>query len=499
MRSDASRCIDAFADVRVLVIGDPILDRYLEGERLRFCREAPVPNVDISRRHDSPGGAANAAANVRALGAQVEYLGVLGDDPEGAFLRSALDALGVGTSQLVVQAGRRTRAKHRIVAESQLMLSFASGDIDPIDAAAEHALARRLEDLLAWCDALVVSDYGYGIITPPILERLVAMRGLPRTVVVDSRERLAAFARGKPTAVKPNYRELASLTGHAALDGRDDRAAAVADHAELLLERTGARVVAATLDRDGAVLIERGRKPRRLFARPSAARNTAGAGDTFIAVFSLALAAGASSEMAGELAVAAAGVAIGKDGTSCCTAPELRNCFSPSGKLADLETLVERVESYRRQGRRVVFTNGCFDILHRGHVTLLEQAKALGDVLVVAVNADASIRRLKGSARPINTLEDRLQVLAALGCVDHVLGFEEDTCAALVRALKPHVFVKGGDYTIDTLPEAADVRAVGGVVHVLPYLTDRSTTGVIERIRREAEAMSALAVAGSPA
>lgn len=499
MRPDASRCIDAFARLRVLVVGDPILDRYLAGERLRFCREAPVPNVDVSRRHDIPGGAANAAANVRALGAEVEYLTVLGDDPEGAFLRDALTALGVATSHVVVQPGRRTRAKHRIVAESQLMLSYTSGDIGPVDPAAAHALAARLEELLAWCDVLVVSDYGYGVITAPALERLASPLGRPRVMVVDSRERLEAFARARPTAVKPNHREVAALLGEAAFAGREDRAAVVTEHADMLLERSGARLVAATLDRDGAVLIERGRMPRRLFARPSAARNTAGAGDTFVAAFALALAAGASSEMAGELAVAAAGVAIGKDGTATCTAAELRNCFSPSGKLAVLPELAERVASYRCQGRRVVFTNGCFDILHRGHVTLLEQAKALGDVLVVAVNADDSIRRLKGEGRPINTLEDRLQVLAALACVDHVVGFDEDTCAALVRALRPHVFVKGGDYTVETLPEADDVRAVGGVVHVLPYLTDRSTTGVIERIRREARAIGSLTSAEDPA
>ena len=209
----------------------------------------------------------------------------------------------------------------------------------------------------------------------------------------------------------------------------------------------------------------------------------AGAGDTFASALALALAAGAPTSTAAELASAAAAVVVGKERTATCSAQELREFVSAEGKyVSDLGRLAARVEFYRRQGEKVVFTNGCFDILHRGHITYLNRAKALGDVLIVGVNSDDGIRRLKGPDRPINSLEDRVQVLAALSCIDHLVAFDEDTPCNLIRAIRPHVFVKGGDYTRERLPEAPLVEELGGVVHILPYLQDRSTTGLIERI-----------------
>jgi D-beta-D-heptose 7-phosphate kinase/D-beta-D-heptose 1-phosphate adenosyltransferase len=494
MPLDVPQLIDAFACSRVLVTGDAILDRYLEGEQLRFSREAPVPNVTVSRRRDTPGGAANTAANVRALGARVEFVGVLGDDPEGEFLRNAMRDAGVGVEHIVIQPGRRTRAKHRVVAASQLLLAFDSGDVSAINRDAELLLLHRLEALLAEADALIVSDYDYGTLTDAVIDGLVRLAAREeKVIVVDSRHRLPRFRALAPTAVKPNFEETRELLPQADLTG-ETRAASVAVHAERLLALTGARLVAATLDNEGTVLIEGGGVVHRVFSRPVHARNAAGAGDTFVAALTLALAAGSPGRAAGEIASAAAAVAIAKDGTSTCTGDELLGCFAPHAKYeAALEHLAQRVQSYRDQGRRVVFTNGCFDILHRGHVTLLHQARALGDILIVAVNSDASISRLKGPGRPINSLEDRMQVLAALACVDHLIAFDEDTCVRLVEALRPDVFVKGGDYTRETLPEADAVEAGGGIVHVLPYLSDRSTTGLIQRIKQPQETAAAVA------
>jgi D-beta-D-heptose 7-phosphate kinase/D-beta-D-heptose 1-phosphate adenosyltransferase len=486
MRTDSSQLIDRFAGMRVLVFGDAILDRYLEGEQLRFSREAPVPNVTISRRRDTPGGAANTAANVRALGAEVDFLAVLGDDPEGEFLRAALRAQDVDVEHIVSQPRRRTHAKHRVVAASQLLLSFDSGDVGAIDIGCQRLIVQRLRALLDKADAIIVSDYDYGTLTAEVLGCLAAHRCRANTVlVVDSRHRLSQFQPLAPTAVKPSYEETKELLRGTSLEAYDTRALAICAHANRLLELTGAGMVAATLDSEGAVLLERGADPHRVFGRSVHARNAAGAGDTFVAALTLSLAAGASARVAGELATAAASVAIAKEGTSTCSAEELRDCLDPQGKYEpDLQRLAQRVQSYRDQGRRVVFTNGCFDILHRGHVTLLNQARTLGDILIVAVNSDAGIRRLKGPGRPINSLEDRVQVLAALACVDYLIAFHEDTCIGLVQALRPHVFVKGGDYTRDTLPEALAVEAAGGAVHVLPYLSDRSTTGLIQRIQQ---------------
>jgi D-beta-D-heptose 7-phosphate kinase/D-beta-D-heptose 1-phosphate adenosyltransferase len=241
--------------------------------------------------------------------------------------------------------------------------------------------------------------------------------------------------------------------------------------------------VAVTLDVDGAIILERDRPPHRTSTRPTSHSRAAGAGDTFLAALALALAAGADREAAAELASAACAVAVTREGTTPCTMEELRTHLA-----ADLEpppdtfALLRRLEPARSDNRRIVFTNGCFDILHRGHITYLSQAKALGDILVVGVNSDDSVRRLKGSSRPINSLADRMGVLAALHCVDHVIAFDEDTPCELVRAIRPDIFVKGGDYTLDRLPEASIVEAYGGSVRILPFVADRSTTDLIERI-----------------
>ena len=211
----------------------------------------------------------------------------------------------------------------------------------------------------------------------------------------------------------------------------------------------------------------------------------AGAGDTFTAALALGLASGVSVETAVELASAASAVAVGKEGTATCTASELREYVSLEAKyIPQFGRLAARLEFYRQQGRRIVFTNGCFDILHRGHITYLNRAKSLGDVLVVAVNSDDSIRRIKGPDRPINTLEDRIGVLAALSCIDLLTAFDEDIPWNVIETVRPHVFVKGGDYTRERLPEAALVEKLGGVVEILPLLQDRSTTGIIERIQK---------------
>jgi D-beta-D-heptose 7-phosphate kinase/D-beta-D-heptose 1-phosphate adenosyltransferase len=231
-------------------------------------------------------------------------------------------------------------------------------------------------------------------------------------------------------------------------------------------------------------MFERGLPPYRTYARPAKNLRAAGAGDTFVSALAAALAASGATTAAAEIASAAAAVVVAKDGTSTCTAAELREQLSADVKVvSDLPRFGRRMELYRAQGKRVVFTNGCFDILHRGHVTYLNRAKALGDLLVVAVNSDDSVRRLKGDSRPINALDDRMRVIEALSCVDHVIAFDEDTPVELVRTLRPDIYAKGGDYTRESLPETPIVEELGGVVRILPFLEERSTTGVIEKIR----------------
>jgi D-beta-D-heptose 7-phosphate kinase/D-beta-D-heptose 1-phosphate adenosyltransferase len=256
-------------------------------------------------------------------------------------------------------------------------------------------------------------------------------------------------------------------------------------HEKRLLDLTGAKIAAVTLDAEGAIIFERDRPSYRTYAPPANNSRATGAGDTFVSVLTLALAALAPTPVAADLAASAAAVVVGKDGTTACSAQELRESLASADKyVPDPSWLVALVASYRASFRRIVFTNGCFDILHAGHVSYLKRARELGDILIIGVNSDASVSRLKGPSRPINPLSDRIQVLGALGCVDHLVPFDDDTPSNLIRMVRPDVYVKGGDYTKETLPEAPLVEQLGGVVQILPFVENSSTSSIIKRIRQ---------------
>jgi D-beta-D-heptose 7-phosphate kinase/D-beta-D-heptose 1-phosphate adenosyltransferase len=485
MNNSLTDLIGRFAGRNVLVLGEAMLDTYLEGTSDRLCREAPVPIVALSSRRDAPGGAANAALNAHALGASVRFLSVVGSDAEGARLRRLLHERGLNVDDLREGPSRSTLAKTRVLAASQLLLRFDQGSTGPIDPATEEAVIERLVEWFPRSDAVIISDYGYGILTPRVIAALAELQlRAPRVVVADSKD-LTAYRGVGLTAVKPNYEEAVWLIGSPSSNDGDSRIGRMAADGARILEVTGARIAAVTLDSEGALVFERDRPPYRTYAQPAPHARAAGAGDTFLAALALGLAAGGDTTAAAELASAAASVVVRQEGTVPCTASDLRDQIDVGDKLVSNRLrLAELRDSYRRAGRRVVFTNGCFDILHRGHITYLSRAKALGDLLIVGVNSDESIRRLKGPSRPINSLDDRVQVLAALSCIDHVVPFDEDTPCRLIEVVRPDVFAKGGDYTRDRLPEAELVESLGGVVRILSFIADRSTTDIIERIRR---------------
>ena len=478
--------LERFADLSVVVVGDAMVDVYLEGSAARLCREAPVPVVQLEQRADLPGGAANTAVNLSGLGADTRLVSVVGADADGTRLRALLEDGGVRTDCLAVGEERQTLSLNRVSAGSQLLVRYDEGSSDPLSPECEQLLLDLLERGLADADAIVVSDYGHGLFTPAVVDLLAEHQArTPRVLVVDSRHP-AAFRHLRPTAVKPNWSEALHLLGSGELDGVSERADGIAEHGDRILELTGAQIAAVTLDSEGAIVFERGRPPHRTFPRALPEGGTTGAGDTFVAALTLALAAGAHTPAAAELASAAAATVVVKDRTSACTAADLRAHLVGRDKyVPDLEELAARVDVHRAQGRRILFTNGCFDILHRGHITYLNRAKSLGDVLIVGLNDDDSVRRLKGHTRPINTLEDRAQVLAALSCVDHIVPFSGDSPVEALRAVRPDIYVKGGDYTYDSLPEAPLVEELGGTVQILPFMEDRSTTGIIDRIRGE--------------
>jgi D-beta-D-heptose 7-phosphate kinase/D-beta-D-heptose 1-phosphate adenosyltransferase len=469
--------------LKVVVIGDAMLDAYVSGSSGRLAQEAPVPVVAVYRSDEAPGGAANVAANAAGLGAQVRLLSVVGDDPEGHRLTRALRRSGVDTGGVQARPLRRTLSKTRVMSERHMLVRFDDGTTSPIDAESQEVMAGTLAEAFASCDAVVVSDYGYGVLTPGVVATLGRLQAAePRLLAVDAKH-LVRYARAGVTVVKPNFAQAVSLLGTTPPEVPGSRAPWMAEQGERLLERCAADIVAVTMDADGAMVFERGRPPHRTHARPHPQMRAAGAGDTYLTVLALALAAGADTPSAAELASAAAAVVMSKEGTATCSAEEVAEMLAPGGKLLGGEQVAQRMAFHRAQGHRIVFTNGCFDILHRGHTTYLNRAKALGDVLVVGVNTDAGVRRLKGAERPINHLEDRIEVLAALSCVDHVVAFGDDDPSRLIRSVRPHVFAKGGDYTRELLPEAAVVEELGGTVVLLPYEADRSTSRIIDRIR----------------
>jgi D-beta-D-heptose 7-phosphate kinase/D-beta-D-heptose 1-phosphate adenosyltransferase len=479
-----SSVVERFAELKLLVVGDAILDVWMSGRASRLCREAPVPVVTLDHCQEVPGGAANAAVNGASLGARVTLLSVIGGDQAGARLRERLGAAGVDASGLIVQPARGTLLKRRVVADGQLLVRLDEGDEGPLRGRAGQRLADRLAESFAAHDAVLVSDYAAGTVGPGLVAALARLQAAaPRVLVVDAKDP-AAYRGVGVTAVKPNYQEAARLLGLDRAVTASRRVDQLEREGQRILSLLDAQVAAVTLDTEGALLFERGAPPYRTYAHPVAAARATGAGDTFASVLALALAAGCQMPAAGELASAAATVAVNQAGTTVCSGLALQTAVAGDRRrVTDLEKLRARVAWYRRERRRIVFTNGCFDLLHRGHVAYLNQAKALGDVLIVAVNADASVRRLKGPSRPLNTLEDRMAVLAALSCIDHLVAFEDDSPAELLRVIRPDLLVKGGDYRRGGVPEGPLVEALGGRVEILPYLHNQSTTAMIQRIR----------------
>ena len=467
--------VDGAAGLEVVVVGDAVLDGWLAGPSTRLSREAPVPVVDVTTARYAAGGAANTAVNLAALGARVRLVSVTGDDADGDLLRAVLQEAGVDTRAVLVETGRATCAKRRVSAGTQMLTRFDTGDTGPVTASTADRMAHRLRIAAGTAAAVVVSDYDLGLLQDEAVS-VVGALGHP-CVVVDAR-RPQRWAPAHPRAVKPNFDEVAPLL-EAGLD-RAERVVAAADRVRAAL---GADVVAATLDGEGAVVLSDD-EPVRLHTTPQPATHAAGAGDSFTAALALALAQGAPPALAGELAQRAAAVVVRSPGTTPCTAAALREAVGRSEQhVRDAGRLADLVARHRAAGRSVAFTNGCFDVLHAGHVAHLREARALADVLVVGLNSDDSVRRLKGPDRPVNGVDDRAAVLAGLVGVDHLVVFDADTPAELLEAVMPDVYVKGGDYTPEMLPETALVERLGGTVVTLGWVDEQITDELLDRIR----------------
>jgi len=467
--------VDGAAGLEVVVVGDAVLDGWLAGPAARLSREAPVPVVDVTVTRYAAGGAANTAVNLAALGARVRFLSVVGDDADGHLLRKVLAEAGVDTTEVLVQPGRVTCAKRRVSAGSQMLTRLDTGDTGPVDEATRTVLRSRLRAAAGAAAAVVVSDYGLGVLSDRGAEVVHDLHH--PCVVVDARSPLR-WAGARPRAVKPNFAELEPLLGPGL-----DRAERIVAAASRVRAALGADVVAATLDGEGAVVLSDG-EPVRLHTTPQPDTHAAGAGDSFTAALALALAQNASPGLAAELAQRAAQVVVRHPGTTPCTAAELREAVARSEQhVRDASRMADLVARHRAQGRSVAFTNGCFDVLHAGHIAHLREARALADVLVVGLNSDESVRRLKGPDRPVNGVRDRAAVLAGIVGVDHLVVFDADSPAELLEAVRPDVYVKGGDYTREMLPETALVERLGGSVVTLGWVDETTTDELLDRIR----------------
>ncbi|MDQ3854938.1 MAG: D-glycero-beta-D-manno-heptose 1-phosphate adenylyltransferase [Chloroflexota bacterium] len=482
--STAVDTVQRFRDLRALVIGDALLDSYLEGAASRLCTEGPVPVVTKRAEHRAPGGAANTAANVRAMGAEVVVLGVTGSDTAGSLLRRALQDLGVEDTWLIEDPFATTLHKMRILADHQYVVRFDEGDTQHCTPETHARLLAYLESELPRCDLVIVSDYGYGVTSDALLERLQALRTRRKLPLLVDAKQIARYARAGATLITPNHMEAKAALG----DEPNGKASPSLEEARSLAarlrERFDAEHIALTLAEQGVLLVATDGRVEHVPAHPVPAPREVGAGDSFGAAIALALAAGASCSEAAQIGVDAAGLAVRKHHTAVVGHQELLRRVSLDGyaMVPPLEQLRTQLDQHRLAGRSIVFTNGVFDILHAGHVELLRRAKALGDVLVVAVNSDACTRRLKGPTRPVNNERDRLALVAALDSVDHAILFDDDTPAELIRQLRPDIHVKGGDYAGKELPETDAVREVGARSVLLPLVDGRSTTNVIERI-----------------
>jgi D-beta-D-heptose 7-phosphate kinase/D-beta-D-heptose 1-phosphate adenosyltransferase len=460
----------------VLVVGDVMLDRYWHGDTNRISPEAPVPVVKVGQIEDRPGGAANVALNVAALGARVILVGVTGVDEASDSLSASLEAVGVKTHFQQIDQ-QPTIVKLRVMSRHQQLLRIDFEEPFDTDAG---ALAAEVRSLLEGIKVLVLSDYGKGALkNHQVLVQAAREMNIP--VLADPKGKDFTIYRGA-SLITPNLSEFEAIVGRCV-----DESELVTRGAALMRElELGALLV--TRGEQGMTLLRPQHAPLHLPARAREVFDVTGAGDTVISTLAASLAAGEELPMSVALANLAAGIVVGKLGTAAISAPELRRAVqreegTERGVLG-LEQLLAAVEDARAHGEKIVFTNGCFDILHAGHVTYLEQAAAQGERLIVAVNDDASVSRLKGPGRPINAVDRRMAVLAGLSSVDWVISFSEGTPERLLKQVQPDVLVKGGDYGVDQVVGADIVNAYGGEVRVLGLVENSSTTAIVEKIRK---------------
>ncbi|NTV50459.1 MAG: bifunctional D-glycero-beta-D-manno-heptose-7-phosphate kinase/D-glycero-beta-D-manno-heptose 1-phosphate adenylyltransferase HldE [Geobacteraceae bacterium] len=481
-RTDVETLFANTAKVSCLVIGDLMLDEYLWGRADRISPEAPVQVVDVVREELRLGGAGNVVHNLAALGAQVSVCSVVGDDQNGRELLGQFCHHHINTSAVFQDPDRRTSRKTRVVAAHQQIVRIDRESRETLPDAVEQQLCAWITTHACEYKVVVLSDYNKGVLTPTVIASAISAAsavGIP--VLIDPKG--TDFSRyGGATLLTPNRKEAEAASGIAITD-----AASLAQAAGAIMTATGLQHLLITRSEEGMSLFSNSGEVVHI---PTVARevfDVSGAGDTVLATLAVGIASGLSMVESARLANVAAGIAVGKLGTSIVTPQEIIDTVSLAhkdshSKIKSLDVLTPLIAAEKNRGKRIVFTNGCFDLLHAGHVKYLQKARNLGDLLVLGLNSDASVRRLKGAKRPLIDQDERAHLLAALDCIDYVIVFDDDTPLKLITALKPHILAKGGDYSLDGVVGRDVVESYGGRVELVTFVEGKSTTNIIERI-----------------
>ena len=479
-RSSLNRIFDRARDLTVWVVGDVMLDEYAIGDVARISPEAPVPVVRVQRIEDRLGGAANVARQVAALGAHVTLAGLMGNDIAGRRVLELCRESGIDVRAVRPLDARPTSRKLRGLARNQQLVRLDWEDTSPCTGEDMQWMIARLTEGRA-PDVIILSDYAKGVLTPGLMDGIrVFAEATGARIVADPKQRDFGAYRGAHV-LTPNFHELELASGNA-IDPEDT--AAIAACAQSLAADAGIDALIVTRGGRGMLVVPAHGPHHAISARGRSLFDPTGAGDTVVATVAVTLAAGATLVEAAHIANAAAGISVGRIGAVSVVAEEIVEFLGggTAHKLLDRGELASQAEQWRKAGKRIVFTNGCFDLLHAGHLSLLQQAAQLGDVLVLAINSDASVRRLKGPERPLIGERERAAMLAALGCVDAVTIFDEDTPRDAILAVSPDVLVKGQDYRIGEVVGRELVESRGGSVVLVPLVPDKSTTALIDRI-----------------
>jgi D-beta-D-heptose 7-phosphate kinase/D-beta-D-heptose 1-phosphate adenosyltransferase len=482
--SELQHLLERCAAIKIAVVGDLMLDRYVYGEAARLSPEAPIPVMSHGRESAMLGGAGNVARGLAALGVRATLVGVAGKDAAGLEIAALIDAEAALTADLLIDPSRPTTVKTRFVAGGQQLLRLDCESAAPLDAQMERRLATGAAAAGQNASVVLLSDYAKGVLTQAVITAgVAAAKASGAPVVVDPKGR--SFARyGAVDLIKPNARELAIVTG---LPVETD--AEVETALQAALDGCAAKAILVTRAAAGMSLAVRGAPVRHFQGPKRQVFDVSGAGDTALAALGVALGAGADLAEAVELALLASGVVVGKVGAAVVSPAELMDAevsqrLTPmESKIAPLDAVVACVAHWRGSGLKIGFTNGCFDILHRGHVAYLAEARKACDRLIVAVNTDRSVHALKGEGRPVHDLEGRAMVLAGLAAVDLVTPFDAETPIALIEAIRPDVLMKGADYTVETVVGAHFVQGYGGAVKLVPLVEGYSTSTAIQKLR----------------